>query len=228
MDLLIKEGRQLYDPLIESLDTGRKYSAEELSFKELDDWRYDTFPQILGQRYKESGQVWLNKEELVKLMDWKLMKGKFRPTLPKLIKSNDEKTVEQVTKSGFGIFIESEEEYKIRLKKLLNKLCELRGVGPATSTLMISLLSEIKGVKPLPFFSDESFYWFNPKYGKLKYTLKEYLELYLDKYLAIPKANDFNAIERATWAIYKKHEVDPMFKVDPAYIQDYDTYVRHL
>lgn len=57
----------------------------------------------------------------------------------------------------------------------LNLVCELKGIGPATGTLILNVYDPVH----VPFFQDEMFMWFFPdtKSDKLKYNQKEYLQL---------------------------------------------------
>ncbi|EXJ85939.1 hypothetical protein A1O1_06308 [Capronia coronata CBS 617.96] len=58
----------------------------------------------------------------------------------------------------------------------LDVVCELKGIGPATGTLILNVYDS----DHVPFFQDEMFMWFFPhtKGDKLKYTQKEYLQLF--------------------------------------------------
>ncbi len=88
-------------------------------------------------------------EELCKLMAWKLMvrrnifimplrwrvqylffcflqRGKFRPRLTELIRGNSPESVESVTREGLSLLP--------NLKRAVEVLCQLKGVGPATAS----------------------------------------------------------------------------------------------
>ncbi|KAK4575407.1 hypothetical protein LTR86_001261 [Recurvomyces mirabilis] len=137
---------------------------------DLEQQRFHTIPDALHARVGGG----LEKHELVTLMDWKLSHGKFRPSLKKLINENDEEQVVKITTHAFGIY----EQEPDGIKKVISQLCQLRGVGPATASLILSVHDEAN----IPFFSDELFRWaFWNKSGweqKIKYTAKEYFELY--------------------------------------------------
>lgn len=67
------------------------------------------------------------------------------------------------------------------IKPSLNTLAQLKGIGPATASLLLSVCNP----EIAPFFSDELFRWSHFEGGKgqgwdreIKYTLKEYLELF--------------------------------------------------
>lgn len=137
---------------------------------DLEKQRLHTIPERLHAR--EAGG--LMKDELVILMDWKLSHGKFRPSLKKLINENDAEQVLNITTLAFDMYDQEPND----IKKIIAQLCKLRGVGPATASLIMS----VKDEDNIPFFSDELFRWaFWNKSGweqSLKYTAREYLELY--------------------------------------------------
>lgn len=103
--------------------------------------------------------------------------GKFRPTLKSLVQQNTDQSVHDTTKDGFEAFSDSSDSAKTSL----NILTKLKGIGPATASLLLSVYSP----KTAPFFSDELFKWafFQNDNGKgwdrtIKYNVKEYLELF--------------------------------------------------
>ena len=55
-----------------------------------------------------------------------LQRGKFRPRLTELIKSNSEKDIKEITSKSYGHIKEPETAIK--------ELCKLKGVGPATAS----------------------------------------------------------------------------------------------
>ena len=99
--------------------------------------------------------------------------GKFRPTLPKLVASNDATVVEETTRKAFKQY-SSNSDSPEQAVKILN---ELKGIGPATSSLLLSVYDP----SSCPFFSDEFFrYMVWDTSGspagwdrKLKYDMKE-------------------------------------------------------
>lgn len=98
--------------------------------------------------------------------------GTFRPSLKKLVQSNSEEFIRETTASAFS----SQDTVDARL----NTLIKLKGIGPATASLLLSTLDP----EGIPFFSDELFLWafWEDKTGsrwdrKIKYTAKEYREL---------------------------------------------------
>ncbi|KAK7512139.1 hypothetical protein IWZ03DRAFT_426045 [Phyllosticta citriasiana] len=153
---------------------------------------------------------YLTIDEVVRLVHWKINHGSFFPSLPKLAASNDAQTVRRVTGEAFALLstIQSsrpsnpshptppsppavtidEEDEKIRVVlQALTTLTSLRGIGPATASLLLSIADP---ANTIPFFADELFLWsrsnfhaLNPlppqlkKSVKIKYSVKEYEEL---------------------------------------------------
>jgi hypothetical protein len=116
---------------------------------------------------------YLTKPELVTLMDWKLTHGTFRPSLRGLIAQNAPEAVERTTREGLALWPD--------VKASVKKLSELRGVGPATASLILSVGEPDEA----PFFSDEVFCWATAEEDmggvdwrrKIKYSVAEYLEV---------------------------------------------------
>lgn len=258
VEYILKANELLYDSITKSLSdqSVKKYNNDTLSLADLDKWRTDELPSLLKERYEKDKNCWLTKDELVLLMDWKLAKGVFRPTLPKLIKSNPPEQVEDATKLGFDIFltyaqgIKKSEEfwnedtadkrflYSSMIRSSFKKICELKGVGPATASLILSLLKDIDEHLVPPFFSDESmmFYVVDPKRSgtKIKYSVKEYADELLPAYYDILFNNtegsrNMDILERGGWALkmYDIHKFDSLadlkvpFEIEDAYFSKY-------
>ncbi|KAK6199269.1 uncharacterized protein RJT21DRAFT_45536 [Scheffersomyces amazonensis] len=228
-DYLEKAANELYEPIIQELSSQstKKYDKDKLTFEELTQWRHEKLPTILNQRFKDNDHTWLTKDELILLMDWKLAAGKFRPTLPKLIKSNEENDVIDITKSGFDILLQftkpiGTKEYQSTVKDSIKKISQLRGVGPATASLMLSLLYKINKTIAPPFFSDESFIYYviqpiRPQ-TPIKYNIKEYIEELLPVYFKILKVRndlDMQLLERGAWSIQQMilNQIDKLINV---------------
>ena len=239
---VLEANELLYDKITESLSdqSVKKYNNDKLTLAELDKWRTDELPSILRQRFEKKSNCWLTKDELILLMDWKLAKGVFRPSLPKLIKSNPPDQVEEITKAGFTMFLDyikeiknaedfwkddSEErrkQYKSNIRSTFKKICELKGVGPATASLILSLLCKINKYLVPPFFSDESFMYYvvdpvRPD-TKIKYSVKEYVDELLESYFDILfdfKSDNFlnmDILEKGGWSLkmYDIHRFDTL------------------
>ncbi|CAK4026409.1 Hypothetical predicted protein [Lecanosticta acicola] len=144
--------------------------------KDLDQFRYETIQNILNDR-RTKGSAYLLKEDVVKLVEWKLSHGTFRPSLKKLVESNSEEDVRAATANAFKTDVKDKEG----VKAALDVLTKLKGIGPATASLLLSVCHASR----VPFFSDELYRFCFWEEGKgtgwdrpIKYKLKEYLALF--------------------------------------------------
>jgi len=81
----------------------------------------------------------------------------------------------------------------------LKQVCNLKGVGPATGTLVLCVFQP----DIVPFFEDELFFWLHPDHtGKLKYDKKEYMSL-LTKALEIilDRNIEARALEKTAYVV---------------------------
>ncbi|XP_019504126.1 PREDICTED: uncharacterized protein LOC109385883 isoform X1 [Hipposideros armiger] len=129
----------------------------------LDRWYREELPMSIEGRAEKH----VTREELERLMAWKLARGRFRPRLQQLVATNPPELVVQRSASAFR-----------RLPDMLaaiTELCALRGVGPATASAVLA----VGAPEVAAFMSDEAVAAV-PGLPALKYTLKHYL-LYLDQ-----------------------------------------------
>ncbi|KAK3114984.1 hypothetical protein LTR53_006113 [Teratosphaeriaceae sp. CCFEE 6253] len=148
-----------------------RYLPNTSSLADLEQQRLNTIPRAVRSRDPQH----VTKSELVLLMDWKLAHGKFRFQLKKLIAQNEGVTVKSVTIEAFRMSLSSEKD----VKRALSALSTLRGVGPATASLLLS----VKDQENIPFFSDQLYQWacWNEAEGwaqDIKYSDKSYFEMY--------------------------------------------------
>jgi hypothetical protein len=104
-------------------------------------------------------------EQLCQVMKWKFSKGKARP-LWKHINANSEESVEQYSKTAFSKVFENDDESSITAA--INELSNLKGVGPAGASAILSLFRPDLFV----FMDDEVIECLYE--GKRDYTLKVY------------------------------------------------------
>jgi len=96
-----------------------------------------------------------------------------------MVRKNDASTVQTQTALAYeklSTAAPSEPPSTATVKASLDMVCKLTGIGPATGTLLLNVFDPVH----IPFFQDEMFTWFFPetKADKLKYTQKEYLQLF--------------------------------------------------
>lgn len=96
--------------------------------------------------------------------------GKFRPTLMKLVSSNDADTAEGIVKQAIDAYKEDTD-----IDAALNILTKLKGIGPATASLLLAVHDATRVI----FFADEAFWWLccDGKQSPIKYNAKEYRSL---------------------------------------------------
>eukprot|EP00485_Elphidium_margaritaceum_P002528 CAMPEP_0202694660 /NCGR_PEP_ID=MMETSP1385-20130828/8464_1 /ASSEMBLY_ACC=CAM_ASM_000861 /TAXON_ID=933848 /ORGANISM="Elphidium margaritaceum" /LENGTH=232 /DNA_ID=CAMNT_0049350549 /DNA_START=107 /DNA_END=805 /DNA_ORIENTATION=+ len=112
-------------------------------------------------------------DELSTIMKWKLFRGQFRPRLQSLIDSNDNSEVIECTQNAFALINSAVRAQKICdveiVKKAINVLCRLKGVGVATASLILAIATKV-----IPFMADESMRAIWPN-KTLKYDMKTYM-----------------------------------------------------
>ncbi|DAZ96182.1 TPA: hypothetical protein N0F65_012372 [Lagenidium giganteum] len=128
----------------------------------LDNWFRTSLPTLLHERDPDA---YIKKEELVKLMEWKLKKGKWRPQLMKFVTSLEAKEVENASRTAL-----KEIQGGGDLKTAVTALCELKGIGPATASAVLAAYDN-----DVPFMADEALEALASIIGPRKYTLPHYL-----------------------------------------------------
>ncbi|KAL8791232.1 MAG: hypothetical protein Q9213_000189 [Squamulea squamosa] len=118
-------------------------------FEGLQELRYKDVPEVVAQR-KKDGEAFLEKTEVQSLVEWKLKFGTYRPSLAKLVASNPVEDVRKTTASAFALMSDNPNP-----SKAITTLSKLKGIGPATASLLLSCYDPIT----IPFFSDELFRW---------------------------------------------------------------------
>ncbi|KAM6424105.1 uncharacterized protein PHA67_004822 isoform 1-T3 [Liasis olivaceus] len=128
----------------------------------LDQWYQEELPGVLAGREEK----YLTKEELLRLMEWKVTRGKFRPRLQQLVAANSSEMVEEHTRKAFHRLPDVEAAVK--------ELNQLKGVGPATASAVLAA-----GAPEIAAFMADEAMESLPGLVPLQYTLRHYL-LYLD------------------------------------------------
>ncbi|KAJ2988108.1 hypothetical protein NUW58_g4151 [Xylaria curta] len=158
-----------YAPLIESISSEKTLKAGQLSLLELDDFRYTKAVEAFRS---DKPKRQMNHDDVKTLVDWKLRHGKFRPTLMKLVSSNDGAVVKKTIQEAMTRYwLDSD------IAKAVDAIAKLKGVGPATASLLLSVHDPDRVI----FFSDEAFRWLccGGQKSPIKYNAKEYQQLNL-------------------------------------------------
>ncbi|KFY98671.1 hypothetical protein V498_01325 [Pseudogymnoascus sp. VKM F-4517 (FW-2822)] len=155
-----------YPALLKALSASKTVKGEGESLEELDWFRFMSAPNRYMKREGDKRDVPLEKDDVVRLVKWKLKHGKFRPNLLKLVSGN---TPEVVAATSLASFAMEDNISAIRTMSLLS------GVGPATASLLLSVHDPDNVI----FFSDEAYRWLvcGGKEQTIKYNLKEYEQL---------------------------------------------------
>ncbi|ODQ64888.1 hypothetical protein NADFUDRAFT_42195 [Nadsonia fulvescens var. elongata DSM 6958] len=207
---------------LQSAKTLAKRAAQgKKDLSRLDEWRLKSLPETLQQRLTNKKVVYLTKPELCQLMEWKLLRGTWRPKLQQLIESNEESVIEKVTKQAYTSIkpflntknnLDDEKKFNQAfdcVQSALPILCQLSGVGPATASLILSTFpsttdSNKEGSK-VPFLSDEAWYWVFGAEKKVEYTPRGYAK-FVRAMIDVSKRTGCSAgnIERYGWCTLRK------------------------
>lgn len=169
-----------------------KSSIESLNkpnLPSLDDFYRNELPVLVKQR---SPTPYITTDELSKLMQWKLSRGKWRPRLLDFVSSLNDDAVKSASRKAF--------ESLPDVSRAVKELTVLKGVGPATASAVLAAYAP----DITPFMSDEAM---EAAIGNTKeYTLKSYL-VFVEKLQA--KAMELSSedepftpsdVERALWS----------------------------
>ncbi|XP_068219443.1 uncharacterized protein [Palaemon carinicauda] len=152
---------KFYDKAIK-IKSSQKKKKDGESLSKLDKW----YQGELGKVAMARSPPHITKEELVRLMKWKLSRGKFRPRLVELAGSNSEELVKTASQKGIKLAL------KDKVKDAVKELVVLKGIGPATASGILAACVPEKCC----FFADEVAHAI-PCLATLKYNMEEYILL---------------------------------------------------
>ncbi|KAK9908039.1 hypothetical protein WJX75_001968 [Coccomyxa subellipsoidea] len=143
-------------PWLEHLEAAKErlQAIQDDKLIELEEWFWEHLPDQIQDRSPPQ----IHGEELVKLMEWKLKRGKWRPKLLDYAKSAKEEDVRESSQAAFEaagkITDEPDADADVdgeAIRDALRPLTELKGVGPATASAILTAFSP-----HIPFMSDEA------------------------------------------------------------------------
>jgi hypothetical protein len=123
-------------------------------------WRHE-----LLQSIKQRKPCHITKEELERVMRWKLARGKWRPLQNMVAENKAEDVVKCSTKAFTYLQRKSKSTKRLDdIKGAVNEMTALRAIGPATATAVLAVFS-----CDVPFMADEAM---EGAIGDRSYTLK--------------------------------------------------------
>ncbi|KAI2638493.1 hypothetical protein GGS21DRAFT_443059 [Xylaria nigripes] len=156
-----------YSSLIKSISDKASNKSGQPTLLELDEFRYMKATEALQSSTPKRK---MTHDDVKTLVNWKLRHGKFRPSLMKLVSSNDGLVVEKTIQKTMEKYWSDRD-----VTKAMDAIAELKGIGPATASLLLS----VHDPKRVIFLSDEAFWWVccNGRKSPIKYNAKEYQQL---------------------------------------------------
>ncbi|XP_062330840.1 uncharacterized protein zgc:112496 [Osmerus eperlanus] len=136
----------------------------------LDRWFQLELPEAIAKRPDR----YITLPELVKLMEWKLTRGKFRPRLQQLVATNAVEVVERCSRKAFTLLPD--------VLAAITELSSLKALGPATASAVLAAGAPEEAA----FMADEAMESV-PGLGPIQYAAKHYA-LYLSKVTERTKA----------------------------------------
>ncbi|KAI0150882.1 hypothetical protein BJ166DRAFT_534595 [Pestalotiopsis sp. NC0098] len=189
-----------YPALLDSISASKTPKAGQKTLAELDEFRFQEAPEQFRSNSPKRG---MTHDDVKTLVDWKLRHGKFRPTLMKLVSSNDGKTVTETIKQAMDAYWEDQDA-----SAALAAISKLKGIGPATASLLLSVHDPDRVI----FFSDEAFWWLCCKGKKdpIKYNPKEYQELNRQAQVLVKRLEvSATDVEKVAYVIMKDDALPP-------------------
>ncbi|PHH65718.1 hypothetical protein CDD82_1634 [Ophiocordyceps australis] len=163
-----------YPALIASVSASKPPRPGKQSLAQLDAFRYRDALDVVARGDD------LTKSHVARLVDWKLRHGKYRPSLAALVASNSPSVMQSTISAALHTYRAALATPSAR-RDAIKALCVLRGVGPATASLLLAVHDPAR----VAFFSDEAFAWLCAGEGSSsssssswpKYSAAEYASL---------------------------------------------------
>ena len=148
--------RVWHDMLARYPEVVARYGGDRLAA--LDKWYREELPRILASRE----EPYVTLDELDEVASWKMTRGVWRERNRQLIKGNNPEMVDKLSREAFKQLPD--------IRKPINTLAELSGVGPATASAVLAAYAP----QFYPFF-DEVVAAGVPGLGPTAFTTKYYV-----------------------------------------------------
>eukprot|EP00730_Choanoeca_flexa_P005297 TRINITY_DN11920_c0_g7_i1.p1 TRINITY_DN11920_c0_g7~~TRINITY_DN11920_c0_g7_i1.p1 ORF type:complete len:227 (+),score=42.88 TRINITY_DN11920_c0_g7_i1:34-714(+) len=176
-----------YSSCIQARYDGFSKGRKKVPLPSHDQWLWHDLPKEVE---KQKGS--LIHKQLVKIMEWKLSRGKSRPLLKRLRESNTPDSVKKISAQAFALAEEGD------IKGAIETLCKLSYVGPATASAIMAPLYS----KHVAFMSDELMA-IAPSVSPDSYTMQSLTNLLSDvqdrKQRAPVQKWSYADVEKAVW-----------------------------
>jgi hypothetical protein len=160
-----------YDERLRALNLGERLSK-------LDAFVRKELPKTIAQRRATSATSddwgYIKKDEYVRVVEWKLARGKTRPGLMKYAQALSERDVESASREAYRLAHASEggkRNSKGKIADAMAPFIALKGCGPATASILMAV-----GDERFPFFSDEALAVVVGNGGNDRYSAARYHE----------------------------------------------------
>jgi hypothetical protein len=160
---------------------------------ELDEWYYKTFPNVMKE------QKYINLDQYIMMIQWKLNRGVYRPSLLKYARAQDESAVQEASACVYTAFKGGDCRSFDNVKVAINMFTKLKGVGVATASVLLSAICP-----SVPFMSDELLRIVLRQPTKFKYSMPEYKQCYeqaTEKAKCLGKSWTASKVERVVFAL---------------------------
>ncbi|EFX06027.1 hypothetical protein CMQ_4096 [Grosmannia clavigera kw1407] len=156
-NISIDEFEQLlarYPAVLQAVSDAKGAKTGQQTLAELDAFRYQVAPARFGL---DEGAQLMTLDDVKQLVAWKLRHGKFRPNLMKLVSSNDEAAVRDAVREALDVYRPPKggDDRTTSSSLAFRALCRLRGIGPATASLLLA----VHDPQHVVFFADAAYAW---------------------------------------------------------------------
>ncbi|KAJ2979596.1 hypothetical protein NQ176_g3157 [Zarea fungicola] len=191
-----------YPSLVETISKSKGSKPGQKTLQQLDEYRYG---QAIAEFGSPDSKQEMTLENVKLLVEWKLRHGKFRPMLMGLAASNNAAVAKNTIAEAIATYRAGPSPSDKTIAATLAMLAKLRGIGPATASLLLTVHDPTRIV----FFSDEVFYWLccDGRVDKIKYTNPEYEQLRKAARVLMARLNvSATDVEKVAYVLFKRND----------------------